>query len=320
MTNFIDEYCSTKACNPGPGGDYDVNKSHEYLEGRNGRAGAIMIGRGSVPLPTPFAQFGGSKSSKFNGPSSDHNRSLTPWRDPNSSTSTSRPRTSPGKPTSQEITLQGIPKGPSVNHGESLTPWRHDPNYWKVPKKERHVHRSWTCVLREKGAGGPRLATPSGPKQGKAAEAKARRRSKGNAAVERSRQQRFAAFEAASADSRSASRQSGGGLNSSGTEVVLGERGGMSMSRIPVERIIKLERPEPTAGGWAVHVWVRAGRKARRHAVLCPSAEAAGEWIEVVRNSDGFGSTRECPPNCPPYHPAACGRSMKGSEGAEKEQ
>ena len=83
--------------------------------------------------------------------------------------------------------------------------------------------------------------------------------------------------------------------------MVLGERGGMSMSRIPVERIIKLERPEPTAGGWAVHVWVRAGRKARRHAVLCPSAEAAGEWIEVVRNSDDHSRANHSNSNRPSF-------------------
>eukprot|EP01052_Picozoa_sp_SAG31_P009632 SAG31_NODE_510_length_14725_cov_2.829482_12_plen_371_part_00 len=250
---------------------------------------------------------GGSSHAVRHGPSADHNKSLTPWRDGNSSgvnaSGRSRPASVGGAQLSREDRSDAIPKGPSSDHTNTLTPWRHDVNFWKVPKKQRSVNKSWTCVMREEGNDTPKLATPLRAERRRRSSSRNRMTKRnpptGGQTAERQRQQRVAAFEAESkvrAD-KSSRRDS---TTNSGVEVALAtgiQPAGsaemqMVLQRVPVERIVRLERPEPVAGGWAIHVWVRAGRKARRHAVVCPNRQAAEDWVTAVKTAPGFGAVR----------------------------
>jgi hypothetical protein len=136
-----------------PQHDYEPNRSFDYLEGRgvHGRAGAIMLGRGAVPLPAPFAgQNDLSGHQPRGGPSTTHNKSLTPWRDPEEwnkhPSFHQEPSTASLGPDEEELARRKFGMGDQVRHGPSVdhervkTPWREmGPAFWTVPKE--HVPR-----------------------------------------------------------------------------------------------------------------------------------------------------------------------------------
>ena len=77
----VDWECYRAAQQPGP--DYDLEKTWNYIDGRNGRAGFTMKSRsGPAALPAPYEQFAAPGNQEIRvGPHPSHENSLTPWRE-----------------------------------------------------------------------------------------------------------------------------------------------------------------------------------------------------------------------------------------------
>jgi hypothetical protein len=77
----VDWDCYRAAQLPGP--DYDLEKTWNYIDGRNGRAGFTMKSRsGPAALPAPYEQFAAPGNQEIRvGPHPSHVNTLTPWRE-----------------------------------------------------------------------------------------------------------------------------------------------------------------------------------------------------------------------------------------------
>ena len=129
----VDWECYRASQLPGP--DYDLDKSYNYLDGKNGRAGFTMKGRaGPAALPYPYEQFAQPNSSEIRTePHPSHEQSLTPWREDDwkqrkheAALALNRRRGGGGASSDGDSSVGA--DGPlRDDYANSLTPWRERP-------------------------------------------------------------------------------------------------------------------------------------------------------------------------------------------------